>query len=52
MTICSRTELAELRDAEIDLGSLGFSEDELAALLADAEISDAADAGGDRGASG
>src|ERR1035441_4686919 len=32
-----REELAELRDADIDLGALGFSDDELAVLLADAE---------------
>src|SRR6266478_1570738 len=32
-----RAELAELRDAEIDLGALGFSDDELRVLLADAE---------------
>jgi hypothetical protein len=32
-----RAELAELRDAEIDLGGLGFSDDELAVLLADAD---------------
>jgi DNA modification methylase len=31
------SELAELRDSEIDLGGLGFSDDELAVLLADAE---------------
>jgi DNA modification methylase len=31
------SELAELRDSEIDLGRLGFSDDELAALLAEAE---------------
>jgi hypothetical protein len=38
-----RAELAELRDAEIDLGALGFDHDELAVLLADAEspVSDA-----------
>src|ERR1017187_585701 len=29
------SELAELRDAEIDLGALGFSDNELAVLLAD-----------------
>jgi len=39
-----RRELAELRDAEIDLGGLGFSDDELRVLLADAEVPDA-DAG-------
>ena len=38
------SELAELRDAEIDLGGLGFSDDELRVLLADAEVPDAADA--------
>ena len=32
-----REELAGLRDADIDLGALGFSDDELAVLLADAE---------------
>jgi DNA modification methylase len=32
-----RAELAELRDAEIDLGGLGFDDNELAILLADAE---------------
>ncbi len=32
-----RAELADLRDAEVDLGALGFDEDELAVLLADAE---------------
>jgi hypothetical protein len=35
------SELAELRDAEIDLGGLGFSDDELRVLLADAELPDA-----------
>ncbi|HEX7424694.1 MAG TPA: site-specific DNA-methyltransferase, partial [Terriglobales bacterium] len=35
-----RVELAELRDAEIDLGGLGFSDDELRLLLADAELPD------------
>jgi hypothetical protein len=39
-----RTELAELRDAEIDLGGLGFSDDELRVLLADVEIAGAAEA--------
>jgi DNA modification methylase len=39
-----RRELAELRDAEIDLGGLGFSDDELRGLMADAETSDATDA--------
>ena len=38
-----REELAELRDTEIDLGTLGFSDDELAVLLADA--SDGSEAG-------
>jgi DNA modification methylase len=33
-----RRELAELRDAEIDLGGLGFSDDELRVLLADADL--------------
>src|ERR1700674_5279956 len=33
-------ELAELRDAEIDLAGLGFSDDELRVLLADAELPD------------
>lgn len=32
-----REELAELRDADIDLGALGFSDDELAVLLANAD---------------
>ena len=36
-----RAELAELRDAEIDLAGLGFSDDELRVLLADAEATDA-----------
>ena len=31
------SELADLRDAEIDLGALGFSDDELAVLLANAD---------------
>ena len=35
-----RAELAELRDADIDLGSLGFDDNELAVLLADAESPD------------
>jgi hypothetical protein len=35
-----RRELAELRDAEIDLGGLGFSDDELAVLLAATESPD------------
>jgi hypothetical protein len=35
-----RTELAELSDAEIDLAGLGFSDDELRVLLADAELPD------------
>ena len=39
-----RTELADLKDAEIDLGGLGFSDDELRMLLADAEVPDAASA--------
>jgi DNA modification methylase len=39
------SELADLRDAEIDLGSLGFSDDELAVLLADA--ADVSEAGED-----
>jgi hypothetical protein len=34
------SELAELRDTEVDLGTLGFSDDELRVLLADAELSD------------
>lgn len=38
------TELAELRDADVDLGGLGFSDDELAVLLADADVPDAAEA--------
>jgi hypothetical protein len=41
------SELAELRDAEIDLGGLGFSDDELRALLADADRDD-----GESGADG
>ena len=36
-----RAELAELRDAEIDLGGLGFSDDELRVLLAEGEVPDA-----------
>jgi ParB-like chromosome segregation protein Spo0J len=36
------SELAELRDAEVDLGGLGFSDDELHVLLAEAETPDAA----------
>src|ERR1039457_2681248 len=32
-----REELAELRDTDIDLGALGFSDDELAVLLANAD---------------
>ena len=32
-----REELAGLRDGDIDLGALGFDDDELAVLLADAE---------------
>jgi hypothetical protein len=39
-----RAELTELKDAEIDLGGLGFSEDELRVLLADADGPDAAEA--------
>jgi DNA modification methylase len=39
------SELADLRDAEIDLGGLGFSDDELAVLLANAD--DGSDAGED-----
>jgi ParB-like chromosome segregation protein Spo0J len=42
-----RAELAELRDAEIDLGGLGFSDDELRVLLADADRDD-----GESGADG
>src|ERR1017187_9705572 len=38
------SELAALRDAAIDLGGVGFSDDELRVLLADAEVPDAADA--------
>jgi DNA modification methylase len=34
------SELAELRDTEVDLGTLGFSDDELRVLLADAEFPD------------
>ena len=34
------SELAELRDTEVDLGTLGFSDDELRVLLADAELPD------------
>src|ERR1700722_7560327 len=37
-----RGELADLRDAEIDLGALGFDDDELAVLLAGAEHDEAA----------
>jgi len=38
-----RSELAALRDADIDLGRIGFSDDELAVLLADADrVEDAA----------
>jgi DNA modification methylase len=37
-----RAELADLKDAEINLGGLGFSDDELRVLLADAEVPDAA----------
>ena len=40
-TICYATELAELRDTDIDLGGLGFSDDELRVLLAEAEVPDA-----------
>jgi DNA modification methylase len=40
-----REELAELRDTEIDLGTLGFSDDELAVLLANAD--DGSEAGED-----
>src|ERR1035437_11191580 len=36
-----REELAELRDAEIDLGALGFDDNELAIRLAAAELPDA-----------
>ena len=39
------SELADLRNAEIDLGTLGFSDDELAVLLANAD--DGTDAGED-----
>ncbi len=39
-----RAELAELREADIDLGGLGFSDDELRVLLADVEIAGAAEA--------
>lgn len=39
-----RAELAELRDADIDLGGLGFSDYDLLVLLADAEVPDAAEA--------
>jgi DNA modification methylase len=35
-----RAELAELRDADIDLGALGFDDNELAVLLAEAESPD------------
>src|ERR1017187_2664375 len=38
------SQLAELRDAEIDLQLLGFSDDELRVLLADAEASNADEA--------
>ena len=38
-----RRELAELRDAEIDLAGLGFSDDELRVLLAQAEAPDLAE---------
>jgi DNA modification methylase len=34
------SELAELKDADIDLGDLGFSDDELRLLMADAELPD------------
>jgi hypothetical protein len=34
------SELAKLKDADIDLGDLGFSDDELRLLLADAELPD------------
>jgi DNA modification methylase len=34
------SELAELRDSEIDLGGLGFSDEEVRVLLADAELPD------------
>ena len=40
-----REELAELRDTDIDLGALGFSDDELAVLLANAD--DGSEAGED-----
>src|ERR1022692_2539971 len=40
-----RAELAELRDVDIDLGALGFSDDELAVLLANAD--DGSEAGED-----
>src|ERR1039457_5876575 len=36
-----RAELAELRDADIDLGALGFDDNELALRLAEAELPDA-----------
>src|ERR1051326_7648211 len=39
-----REELAELRDAEIDLGGRRFSDDELSVLLADADLPDAGNA--------
>ena len=38
-----QTELADLRDAEIDLGGLGFSDDELAILLSSADDAEAAE---------
>ena len=38
------SELAALRDCNVDLGTLGFDDSELAVLLADAETSDAAEA--------
>jgi DNA modification methylase len=39
-----RSELTELRNAELDLGGLGFSDDELRVLLADTEVPDADEA--------
>jgi len=44
MTRSSAAELTELRNAELDLGGLGFSDDELRVLLADTEVPDADEA--------